>query len=230
MASAALVQCTFYGNAAPQGGNISGDCSGDIQIVNCIVAASTQGEGVFQDSGSLVEISCTDIHGNAEGDWVGNIADQEGLNGNICLDPLFCSADSGDFSLAAESPCLPDFNPDCGMIGAHPQGCGTPAGLAEASALIPECRLLGAAPNPFNPRTSIFFTIDRRQQIRLAVFDLKGGCVAVLADGSFDPGLHEVTWQGRDSGGRELPSGTYLLRLLTGDRRQVPGRKITLLR
>jgi hypothetical protein len=61
---------------------------------------------------------------------VGNcIAGQYGINGNISLDPLFCDAANGDFTLQGISPCRPFSMPnsECGQIGAHPVGCGPEA-------------------------------------------------------------------------------------------------------
>ena len=64
--------------------------------------------------------------GNAGGDWVGTIADQYGIEGNICEDPLFCDPENGDFTLDAASPCAPfsEPNPECDLIGVWPIGCG----------------------------------------------------------------------------------------------------------
>jgi hypothetical protein len=66
---------------------------------------------------------CCDVYGNAGGDWVGCIAGQDSINGNMCKDPFFCDADNGDFTLAANSPCLPDNNSCSELIGAYGLGC-----------------------------------------------------------------------------------------------------------
>ncbi|MCK4415324.1 MAG: hypothetical protein KAY32_17455 [Candidatus Eisenbacteria sp.] len=49
---------------------------------------------------------------------------QLGVDGNIWADPLFCDREGGDFRLELGSPCAPEANPDCGVIGALPVGCG----------------------------------------------------------------------------------------------------------
>jgi len=70
-------------------------------------------------------LACCDIFGNQGGDWVECIVDQYGVNGNISLDPLFCSPDRDDFRLSSNSPCL---NPNgCGQVGALGVGCSPPA-------------------------------------------------------------------------------------------------------
>ena len=49
-------------------------------------------------------ISCNDVFGNAGNNYSG-IADPTGADGNISLDPLFCNAGTGNFSLTTDSPC-----------------------------------------------------------------------------------------------------------------------------
>jgi len=86
--------------------------------------------------GCPVSLSCCDIYGNSGGDWVPCIADQYGINGNFSADPLFCDADVGDFTLRADSPCLPGQHPDgsdCGLIGAFGEGCAGPTSVERAT-------------------------------------------------------------------------------------------------
>ncbi|MBU0740889.1 S8 family serine peptidase [bacterium] len=74
-------------------------------------------------------------------------------------------------------------------------------------------RLLGNAPNPFNPRTVIAFELSSAQAPLLAIFDLRGREVRRLLDGRALPaGRHQVAWDGRDAAGRALASGLYLYR------------------
>jgi len=84
-----------------------------------------QGEAVYcYDASSTPVLTCCDVYGNAAGDWVGCIADQHSLDGNLSEDPLFCDMYIDDLTLCANSPCLPDSN-DCHvLIGAHDEGCG----------------------------------------------------------------------------------------------------------
>jgi len=81
---------------------------------------------------------------------------------------------------------------------------------APPAARAPE---LAAAPNPFNPRTTLAFTLDRGGPVRLAVYDPRGHRLAVLVDEQRAAGRHEIVWDGRDDTGRALPSGLYLARL-----------------
>jgi hypothetical protein len=79
-------------------------------------------------------------------------------------------------------------------------------------------RLLAAYPNPFNPRTTIRFECREPGQVRLAVHDLAGRQVALLADTWMASGQHELTWEGVDAQGRPMAAGPYFVRLRAGDR------------
>ncbi len=91
-------------------------------------------------------------------------------------------------------------------------------------------RLAGAAPNPFNPRTTVSFSLDRARPVALAVYDLRGRRVRELATGLWPAGQHAVTWDGLDTSGQPAASGTYLLRLKTDDGRVVGAAKMMLAR
>ena len=97
----------------------------------------------------------------------------------------------------------------------------TPDGAAAIS-------LAGAAPNPFNPRTELHFTLDRSRHVQLGIYDLSGRRVALLADGVFAAGEQTVSWDGQDRAGRELPSGSYVIALEGAGFRQTS--KLTLVR
>jgi len=79
--------------------------------------------------------------------------------------------------------------------------------------------LLQNAPNPFNPSTTIRFTLPEAGHVTLAVYDINGRLVRTLvgfaasAAQAFPPGHHEVVWDGRDNNGREVASGVYVYRL-----------------
>ena len=68
--------------------------------------------------------------------------------------------------------------------------------------------LHAAAPNPFNPRTTVRFDLARQARIDLGLFDLRGRRVTTLRAGHADAGSHALTLDGRD-----LASGVYLVRL-----------------
>ena len=83
-------------------------------------------------------------------------------------------------------------------------------------------------PNPFNPRTTISFSLKSKNNISLVVYDVAGRLVNVLVDEVRDAGPHDVTWDGRDKTGRGVESGVYFYRLKAGE--FIETRKMVLLR
>ena len=345
-----ITSCTFSGNDAPSGGGISfahyfaahdprpllpadlvastGATAADsLTLANTIIAFSTQGEAMWCDGPTNSAITCCDIYGNAGGDWVGCIAGQDGVNGNISEDPLFCDAENGEFYLQEGSPCAPftEPNPQCDLIGAWPVGCQTPEGvispliinfdtvsvggyldedftitnvgggtltgtvsescdhytiisgggsysLAASEYLTTTVRyeptsggthdctietgcsscddvscsgvaaggtgiaivrsdklvLYQNCPNPFNPNTTISFTLPEKTRAELSVYDVDGKLVAVLVNDALDKGFKEVTWDGKDYHGIPVSSGVYFYRLKAG--KQVLTRKMVVLK
>lgn len=74
-------------------------------------------------------------------------------------------------------------------------------------------RLAQNSPNPFNPKTTVRFTLPSPGRATLTVFDVAGRQVAQLADGAFTAGEHAVDWNGRDDAGSAVGSGIYFYRL-----------------
>lgn len=118
--------CTFWGNEAGAGGAIRLYGVPSFPIENCLFA-SGDGPAITLEGGGCPALSCCDIHGHDGGDWVGCLADQLGQNGNICLDPQFCSEAPGEdlnWTLQSDSPCSAEQS-GCGPIGAWRVGCAT---------------------------------------------------------------------------------------------------------
>lgn len=67
---------------------------------------------------------------------------------------------------------------------------------------------LGNAPNPFNPFTTISFTLEHAVDYSLFIYDGAGKLVSVTT-GSGHEGVNEVVWHGTDSGGKRVGSGVY---------------------
>ncbi|HMB93612.1 MAG TPA: FlgD immunoglobulin-like domain containing protein, partial [Rhodothermales bacterium] len=98
------------------------------------------------------------------------------------------------------------------------------ASFAEATSaeLVSQNLALGNYPNPFNPSTSITYTVPSKSQpVRLEVFDVTGRLVQVLVDGVQEAGAHQITWGGTDRTGVPVASGVYLSRLRVGEQVRV---------
>jgi hypothetical protein len=83
-------------------------------------------------------------------------------------------------------------------------------------------------PNPFNPVTSIRFTLPSAEHVRLSVFDSNGKLVNQLVDGVRGVGPHTVEWNGTDHLGNKVGSGVYFYRIEAGNFKQ--SRKMLLLK
>ncbi len=81
-------------------------------------------------------------------------------------------------------------------------------------------------PNPFNPSTTLRFSLPAGGQVRLVIHDARGRAVREMATGFYPAGDHRVVWDGRDGAGRPLASGDYFARLLAGGREQTVGMSL----
>ena len=121
MGHVGINNCTFAENSPGTLRLVNASCV----IENSIIAGSTEHAAVSMQGG-VTFLTCSNIFGNVGGDWVGSIANQLGQEGNISEDPLFCAPWADDFSLAANSACLPGNHPHgmhCGLIGLLGEGC-----------------------------------------------------------------------------------------------------------
>ena len=118
-----VTSTTLVGNAGfDGGGGFSCDASSNPSLDRCITAFGSAGEAVECDGSSSVGLTCCDVYGNAGGDWVGCIAGQADVGGNMSEDPLFCEIDEVDFRVGCCSPCVDAGG--CGTVGAFGIGCG----------------------------------------------------------------------------------------------------------
>ena len=67
-----------------------------------------------------------------------------------------------------------------------------------------------AYPNPFGRNTGLAFTLAKRGDIRVDLFDVTGRRVRTMERAGAAAGEHVLTWDGRDGDGRPVPSGIYL--------------------
>jgi hypothetical protein len=96
-----------------------------------------------------------------------------------------------------------------------------------AAGTVPRAAVLHpAAPNPFNPTTTLRFELPAPGRARLTVHDAAGARLATLVDAVLPAGPARTVWDGRDAAGRRLAAGIYLCRLQVGDR--VLARKMAL--
>ena len=84
-------------------------------------------------------------------------------------------------------------------------------------------------PNPFNPTTTIEFTLRERSSVRLSIYNVAGQLVRTLVDDERAPGVvHAIAWDGRSNAGQQVASGVYFYRLVANQ--FVQTRKMVLLK
>ncbi|HID92912.1 MAG TPA: T9SS type A sorting domain-containing protein [bacterium (Candidatus Stahlbacteria)] len=80
----------------------------------------------------------------------------------------------------------------------------------------------------FNQVLQIYCTLPRSSKVLIKIYDISGRPVRTLVDERVEAGLHTLSWDGKDSAGREVPSGIYLCRLQAGEFAET--KKLILLR
>jgi len=93
-----------------------------LELDNSLIAGNSSGVSMHVQDSRNVSAHCTNIHGGVLGNWLGDLAPMRLMNGNMELDPLFCS-DEGDLTrVELASPMLAANN-----------SCGTDVGLIQES-------------------------------------------------------------------------------------------------
>jgi len=82
-------------------------------------------------------------------------------------------------------------------------------------------------PNPFNPRTTVKYTVPSRGHVSVKIYDAAGAYIVTLVDRDHSAGAFTVDWDGR-SNGSAVGSGVYFARIEQNG--EVRTRKLTLLK
>lgn len=87
---------------------------------------------------------------------------------------------------------------------------------------------VSAYPSPFNPKTTIRYTLPAKGRVIIAIYDARGLRVAMLLDEEKSAGAYTVPWDGRDQDGDGVSSGVYFARMEFGG--EVRAYKLVLLK
>jgi hypothetical protein len=106
---------------------------------------------------------------------------------------------------------------------------GASAGVEGPVASAPVRFSVGPSqPNPFNPSTTLTYTLPAATEVKVTVFDATGRAVRELTRGPEIAGVHAIAWDGRDGNGAAVSSGVYHIRVEAAG--QAGTRKIVLLK
>ena len=166
----------------------------------------------------------------------------------MVLDPenanrIFIGTDSGVFmtenggdnwqSLSDGIPNVPIYditiNNDTRTLAIGTHGCSAYkinldeiTEIAENNIIItPLAQLFDNYPNPFNPETTISYSVSEQCKIEIAIYNIKGQKVKILESGYRGRGLYSVIWDGKDSNSDQVSSGNYLYKLKVNDKTEV---------
>jgi hypothetical protein len=217
-------------NTAVYGGGVYFE-KGNCDLINCTIVnnyATNDGGGVYCfDPSNKIENS---ILWNNYPNQLVNEADITYTDfqcgwpgvGNIDLDPLFIDAANENYHLTINSPCIDSGNPESPYdpdntiadMGAFYYNQGT--GIGENFELQNLNYSLDNHPNPFNPSTTINFSISKESNVELTIFNIKGQKVKQLVSNSanqFSAGQHSVVWNGTDENNQPVSSGVYFYKM-----------------
>ncbi len=116
------------------------------------------------------------------------------------------------------------------LFDAHAQAVEVLLTQGEPSSPPQSFALLQNYPNPFNPETTIRFDLPKESEVRLQIYNIHGQLLRTLFEGALKAGAWQRVWDGRDTGGNEVPSGVYFYRLQVNAGEWTSTRKMVLMR
>jgi hypothetical protein len=224
--------CTFANNTAAYGTALTVGAA-NAAVTNSIIWGNSTSNHVALDvwdgTGGTLDISYTDLLGGSQAIQLEDteLCSFSWGSGNLNEAPLFCLPDSGNFTLAENSPCV-EAAEDRSDLGAFGIGCD-PIILSTMGELMPIAYALHQNyPNPFNPVTTIQYDLPDNSQVQIAIYDMLGRKVRTLVSGFENAGFKAVQWQGKNDFGRSVGAGVYIYQIQAGDFLQT--RKMILLK
>ncbi len=178
------------------------NCFWDIDTSDMEISAAGTGKST-EDMKLIATYTDLDTNGLDEAwDFIGNLYDDEGTEDIWQINSWYYAG-------------YPYFTWD------------NPIGVEDMQVVPPAASTIHSIyPNPFNPETTISFSVAPGQTARLEIFNIRGQ--RVKSFDRFKAGQHDVVWRGTDDTQRHVASGVYFCRLRTGDNTEV--RKLMLLK
>ena len=143
--------------------------------------------------------------------------------GSLTPNPVVAAAADGRF-LVAWAQYTPESNYDVYARVVQPIGTG----IGDRSPTVPSHRLTQIYPNPFSHKTAIGYELASPADVTIRIFDVQGRLVTSIQQGHRPDGSYTAEWNGRDSHGRLVSSGTYFCQMTAGEK--VFAKKMLVLR
>jgi hypothetical protein len=133
----------------------------------------------------------------------------ESFTFNVNFQPLQNSVYTGTLIINSDDPNA--------LVNTIPlYGTGQPVANDDPVAVL-VTSLKGCYPNPFNPTTTISFSIKEKTPVELIIYNILGQKVRTLVNQPLEPGEHSIVWNGTDNKGRSVASGIYFYRMKAGN-------------
>lgn len=216
----------FQNNAGASGGGIYCYDFSNPTLLNCVFYYNEAYElpDIDYDELSNPDIAFCAVYGGWPGE--GNIGDDPRLRDPWNGDFHLMSIDCGD---QYDSPCIDTGFPDiidnlldcswglgtllCDM-GAYGGGDSATVDIDVPESGFPhQFAILENFPNPFNPATTISFSLSEQSDVRIDIYNILGQKVSTLFDGTQEAGNHAIIWQADN-----YPSGIYFAKMTTESR------------
>jgi len=85
------------------------------------------------------------------------------------------------------------------------------------NSVIPNYKLEQNYPNPFNPNTTIDYKISKPSNVTINIYNVNGQLIKELINEERNSGNYSLSWNGKDTKGNKVASGTYFYQIQTGD-------------
>jgi len=72
-------------------------------------------------------------------------------------------------------------------------------------------------PNPFNPATTINFSLKEECNVSIKIYNIRGAVVRTLIEGVIKAAYHEIYWDGKNNAGKQVGSGLYFYKMVSED-------------
>jgi hypothetical protein len=238
-----IINCTFTGNTSD---TYILMVNGNANLTNSVFYNNSQHEIAINSMPNSGELSTLTIDYSLIRNGYNSIQQATGntinyLDTNINTEPLFAGGDDIHnplyYSLSEFSPCINTGTPDTAGLGLPPydlagnwriwnnridMGCyefGSEPWVGNDDPVVPELPGVITAtnyPNPFNPTTTIAFSLPLAGRTTLEIYNFKGQRIRMLIDGDFPTGKHTAVWDGKTDVGSSISSGIYFYRIASG--------------
>jgi len=223
-----IINSTIVNNTADGSGGVSYIYDSHPIFVNSIVWNNTPEAFYFSDwdeFSNSITFAYSDIEGGVNNIVNSQYAAINWLAGNIDADPQFVNGDY-DFNLSSNSPCIDSgvaffqWNDEVlvDLFFDEYLGSAPDMGAFEWDNTFVEevLEIIGNInnyPNPFNPTTTIQFSILLESHVDLSIYNVKGQKIKTVIQNDITKGSHSIIWNGNDDNGKTVSSGIYYYKL-----------------